>query len=60
MACVELPRELPAPVPESPGATTYSDDLEAPDELVEMQVSAFNDRSVEQVRQEIFPRFGLT
>jgi hypothetical protein len=24
-----------------------------------MQVSAFNDRSVEQVREDIFPRFGL-
>jgi acetoin utilization protein AcuC len=59
MAGVTLPADLPAPVPESPTATTYADDLEAPEELVEMQVRAFNERSVAQVHEEIFPRFGL-
>jgi acetoin utilization deacetylase AcuC-like enzyme len=60
MADVTLPTDLPAPVPESPTATTYADDLEAPEELVEMQVRAFNERSVSQVQEEIFPHFGLT
>jgi hypothetical protein len=59
MAGVNLPPELPAIVPESPGVTTYADDPEPLDELTGMQVSAFNDRSVEQVREDIFPRFGL-
>ena len=60
MAGVTLPPELPAPVPESPAVTTYADYLEAPEELVEMQVRAFNERSVQQVHEEIFPDFGLT
>ena len=38
---------------------TQADDLEASEELVEMQVRAFNERSVAQVHEEIFPHFGL-
>ena len=64
MAGVALPPELPPEitdaVPGSPAMTTYADDIEPNDELIEMQVHAFNDRSVEQVRELIFPHFGLT
>ena len=60
MTGVDLPPDMPSLVPESPGAKTYADNLEASDELVEMQVSAFNDRSVEQLREQIFPHYGLT
>ena len=60
MAGVALPPELPASLPESPGLTTYADDIEANDELMELQVRAFNDRSVQQVQEVIFPHFGLT
>jgi acetoin utilization protein AcuC len=60
MAGVTLPTDLPAPVPESPAATTYADDMDAPEDLIEMQVRAFNERSVAQVHEEIFPHFGLT
>lgn len=69
MAGVALPPEMPAEVtesPRSPGSpgsrrqTTYADDAVPVDELVEMQVRAFNDRSVDQVRELIFPHFGLT
>ncbi|MBT3943657.1 MAG: acetoin utilization protein AcuC [Chloroflexi bacterium] len=59
MAEIELPPELPITVPESPVAYTYADTLEPSDELVDMQISAFNDRSVEQVRELIFPHHGL-
>jgi len=60
MAGVTLPTDLPAHVPESPAATTYADDMDAPEDLIEMQVRAFNERSVAQVHEEIFPHFGLT
>jgi acetoin utilization protein AcuC len=60
MAGVNLPPELPISLPESPGLTTYADDVAPPDPLVQMQVSAFNDRSMDQVREQIFPHFGLT
>lgn len=60
MAEINLPPDLPATVPESPTATTYADALEPSDDLVEMQINAFNDRSVEQVKELIFPHFGLS
>ncbi len=60
MAGVTLSADLPALVPESPSVTTYADDLEPTEGLVEMQVRNFNERSVAQVHEEIFPHFGLT
>jgi len=60
MAGVTLPADLPALVPETPAVTTYADDPETSKEMVDMQVRAFNERSVAQVHEEIFPHFGLT
>ena len=59
MAEINLPADLPTTVPESPTAFTYADVLEESNELVDMQISAFNDRSVDQVRELIFPHYGL-
>lgn len=59
MAQVNLPNDLPAMVPEAPNTYNYADPLEQTDNLIEMQVNAFNDRSVSQVEEMIFPHFGL-
>ena len=59
MAEVNLPNDLPAMVPEAPNTYNYADPLEQTDNLIEMQVNAFNDRSVSQVEEMIFPHFGL-
>jgi len=59
MAQVNLPNNLPAIVPEAPNTYNYADPLEQTDNLIEMQVNAFNDRSVSQVEEMIFPHFGL-
>ena len=76
MAGVTLPPELPPGLTagnpgstsdasddetgEESGPTTYADEIEPNDELVEKQMRAFNDRSVQQVRDLVFPKFGLT
>ncbi len=61
MAGVDIPDRIPEEFTEYPGLSTFADEQPAPLEpAVAEQVRAFAERSVEEVRNTIFPHFELS